>query len=701
MKNESIISNKKIPLTDLQKKLLIQRKQNFKNFQLLKPKINKIIFISLFFFISYITYKNKNRFFKSENNEDGYNDFRNFNIYKTVNLFNIFNYFEKKYSKLEQANYTYSNKYNITKIDYTIGVYDEEKNIIYPSDLSLYNDAHVSCFLEIENDTNPIEIYSIPDIYKNNFYKCTEFFNINEKVKFGIKIFHKKAKVIIYNEIILFPDKIKYNFYSENDSLFDKTLVEYEYNKLQARTKDMKYNQTLMFMEYYMSPPICQLKRDVFFGNNEWIFNNIYNNYFCFCVGKKCLRLYARHLCKYYKYMDIIEHNRYLYPKTDYIFVDFIFKQLSSDDAFPIFEEMEKRNYPVHYITEKKDLMEKYCGDEPNCNKIIKVNEALYIYFADFIEKHLTTILKTKAVVSCKENGFHFVSYLFYRLEYITYIAVGHGVCYFKDYLFDQIRIYGNKRNNQIVIPPSKILIEAAVKYGWQEDKIIKLNLPRWDRYNNEDTTKIYLKKYPDEEITSNSILVMFTWRYNRWRENKSISPFYHENITRILTNYQLNEVLINKNIRLYFSFHRYVNKKYKKIYKEIIASREHIKFISQNDISHVLGKTSLVVSDFSSIIFDLMYRRKPFVLFVPDSDDPNIYDLYTEDYSKLINDMNNRKFNVTNHFFTVEETVDKIIYYINNNFTLDEELSKYYEIFGFKKDNNIDNFINYLKSLP
>ena len=699
MKNESNINRNNIPLTDLKRKLLIQRKQN-KSFQLLKPKINKIIFISLFFFISYITYKNKNKFF-NENKEDGYIDFRKFKI-ATVNLFNMFNYFEKKYSKLEQANYTYSYKYNKAKIDYTIGVYNEEKNIIYPSDLSLYNDVHVSCFLEIENNnTKKTEIYSIPDIYNNNYFKCTDFYNINEKVKFGIKIFNKKDSVIIYNEIILFPDKIKYNYYSENDSVFDNELVVYEYNKLLNRTKDNRYNKTLMFMEYYMGRPICKLKRDVFKKSDDWIFKNIYNNYFCFCVGSNCLRLYVGHLCKYYKYMDIIEHNRHVYPKTDYIFVDFIFKDLSSDDAFPVFEEMEKRNYPVHYITEKKELIKKYCGDEPGCNKIIKVHRALYDYFADFIEKHLTTILKTKAVVSCKENGFHFVSYLFYRLEYITYIAVGHGVCYFKDYLFEEVRIYGKKRNNQIVIPPSKILIEAAMKYGWKEENIIKLNLPRWDRYNDEDTRKIYLENYPNEEITSNSILVMFTWRYNRWREHKSISPFYHENITRILANDTLYEVLENKNISLYFSFHRYVNKKYKKRYEDIIKSRKHIKFISQNDISHVLGKTSLVVSDFSSIIFDLMYRRKPFVIFVPDYDDPNIFDLYTEDYSNLIYDMNHRKFNVTNHFFTVEETIDKIIYYINNNFTLDEDLSNYYEIFGFKKGNNIDNFINYLKSLP
>ena len=75
MKYESTITSNNVPLTDLKKKLLIQRKQN-KKFQAIKLKINKIIFIILFFFISYITYKNKNYFFKSKNefgnNEDEY-----------------------------------------------------------------------------------------------------------------------------------------------------------------------------------------------------------------------------------------------------------------------------------------------------------------------------------------------------------------------------------------------------------------------------------------------------------------------------------------------------------------------------------------------------------------------------------------------------------------------------------------------------
>jgi CDP-glycerol glycerophosphotransferase (TagB/SpsB family) len=112
------------------------------------------------------------------------------------------------------------------------------------------------------------------------------------------------------------------------------------------------------------------------------------------------------------------------------------------------------------------------------------------------------------------------------------------------------------------------------------------------------------------------------------------------------------------------------------------------------------LAKTKLVVSDFSSIIFDLMYRRKPFILFIPDGNDPKIKNIYRDDYIRLINDMNQNKFKVENLFFSVRKTVEKIISYINNNFALDEKLIKYYELFGLKKGKNIDTFIDYLTNL-
>ena len=133
-----------------------------------------------------------------------------------------------------------------------------------------------------------------------------------------------------------------------------------------------------------------------------------------------------------------------------------------------------KQNLSAHYITEKEELYDKYCGNKTNCQTIIPINRSTYYHFGDFVEKYLTLILKLKAVISCKENSFHYLSYLFYKTEYITYIAVGHGVDYFKDYLFGNFRIYGSKINNKVLIPPSRVLINLALKWGWEEQDIIK-----------------------------------------------------------------------------------------------------------------------------------------------------------------------------------------------------------------------------------
>ena len=203
--------------------------------------------------------------------------------------------------------------------------------------------------------------------------------------------------------------------------------------------------------------------------------------------------------------MDIIDKNRNVYPKTDYLFIDFIFEHLSSDDTYPIFQKMVDLNYPAHYVTEMKDIYHKYCNNTNNCSTIINVTRSNYRKYDDFIENHLTLILKLKAVISCKESNFHFIGYLFYRIEYISYIAVTHGICYFKDYLFDKDRVYGIENNNKILIPPSEILINIAKKYGWKDENIIKLNLPRWDKYND-DNNEFFTKEI-NNNFTNNSLL--------------------------------------------------------------------------------------------------------------------------------------------------------------------------------------------------
>ena len=134
--------------------------------------------------------------------------------------------------------------------------------------------------------------------------------------------------------------------------------------------------------------------------------------------------------------------------------------------------------------------------------------------------------------------------------------------------------------------------------------------------------------------------------------------------------------------------------------YKILFQINPFIIYINQEDICECLIKSSLIITDFSSIIFDIIVRKKPYIIFIPDSDDPNLENIYTDNYYKLINDLQKGKIQFKNRFFNIEKVINKIIYYINNKFELEPKLKMFYESFDLEPNNSIQNFINYLLNL-
>ena len=107
--------------------------------------------------------------------------------------------------------------------------------------------------------------------------------------------------------------------------------------------------------------------------------------------------------------------------------------------------------------------------------------------------------------------------------------------------------------------------------------------------------------------------------------------------------------------------------------------------------------QSSLLITDFSSIIFDMIYQYKPYIMFIPDADDPNIKYAYTKDYYEIIDSLKNGTLYFKNKFFTINETINKIIYYINNDFKIESYLKKFYDDFDFNCKNNTKSLINHL----
>ena len=99
-------------------------------------------------------------------------------------------------------------------------------------------------------------------------------------------------------------------------------------------------------------------------------------------------------------------------------------------------------------------------------------------------------------------------------------------------------------------------------------------------------------------------------------------------------------------------------------------------------------------------MIIDMIYIGNPIALYIPDIEEPNMTDIYRPECVDVIQSLKNGTIEIENLCFTVEEIVNKIIFYIKNKFKLDDKLKHFYDSFGFKKEKSIDKFIEYLQNI-
>ena len=650
-----------------------------------------IIFILIFIKFNEFDYSNQKYSFFSDLTRE-YVDNNNINLFKSnfsliipINkeIFNIDNI----YFKLTNCSYIYNFRFNIIKVEYNILFYFKNSSFIHPSDLALHYDLHLICHIQ-EIESNLI-IDSIAFLYQNKYFKCIEFVNINEKINFGIIIYKQK------NENFNEANCINNTYYFFNNDAFNYNNEYFKSNKYnqffyplfiqkEFYLNNKNISSTLKYL--YIQKPVCNTIKNILSPNNEWKFLNIFNHYFCLCNGINCLHHFflnknnSTQICKYKFYLNLLEENKNLYNKTDYLLADFPYDSGSLDDAYYVFKKLINLKKNAYYMTINKNILKK--KHITFSTNIIKYN----FINGDFLEKYFSLLLRLKAVISGAEY-FSFYN-LFFYIEYITFISLTHGLNYFKSYLFKTY--YGNMRYNKIVVSSSQKIISLAINNGWKEKDLIKICLPKWDHF---DKTKRKKSKNHDK-----SIFFFFTWRI--WKPNikieEKLKSEYFKNIKKLMKNKMLLNSLKQNGITLYFCLHHMLE-----IYKNMLNfGNNNIRFINQNQIMSCIINSNMLVTDFSSIIFEFMYQKKPFVMFIPDSDDPNIDSFYIQDYYDLIKKLKEGSIVFMNKYFSINQVVDKIIYYINNNFKVEQNIIDFYKSFNLTCGNNTNKFINYLENL-
>lgn len=329
---------------------------------------------------------------------------------------------------------------------------------------------------------------------------------------------------------------------------------------------------------------------------------------------------------------------------------------------------------PFYIINNESDLYKSLVKQNKTKNLIL-YNEKSEI--ADFYKELFIYLKDAKIIINSYSHVLFqlIVSYV----SYIKFLKINHGIKHFKVLIAKNefISSLGNKTNVICSSPFEYELLTKVFKY--KKTYIHNASLVRYDRFQ-------FLKK---NETEKPCILASFTYR----SYNNSIfqNSEYKKNLEELLNDKKLIMYLNKKNIELiYIPHHQEIN--LGKNYSQDIYKYAQIK--NQSELEHYIEQCSLLITDFSSISFDFMFQNKPVLFYAIDKNDNN-------SFNQGINMISpNDTFYFGNYYSKKELIIEKIKYYINNNFMIGNQLKQKYESLFFIKKNIIPKIVEIINNI-
>lgn len=323
------------------------------------------------------------------------------------------------------------------------------------------------------------------------------------------------------------------------------------------------------------------------------------------------------------------------------------FCSMAQDNGYYFFkycmEQLPKeKNKHIYYILDKdsvdKDKMKIY-GKQ--VIPFMSFRHILYtlvakLYIASDSKKHLYTWRAKPNVISN-------------RISKHKILFLQHGVTALK-----RVQgIFGAKGSSPMTYftTTSKFEQEIIVKhFGYERSNAPLLGFTRWDVL--EDKSK------PEEKI----ILAMPTWR--AWLEEKSAEEFkesaYYYNYMHLLKSEKLAEILKKNNIKLIF----YIHPKFKDYLGEFNISGENVELIpfGKQPLNEIMMKCSMLITDYSSVCWDVYYMAKPVLFYQFD------YDMYMQAHGSYV-DMEHDLFG--ERYTQYDDLIEGIKKYVDNGFKI------------------------------
>ncbi|WP_040372286.1 CDP-glycerol glycerophosphotransferase family protein, partial [Peribacillus psychrosaccharolyticus] len=157
--------------------------------------------------------------------------------------------------------------------------------------------------------------------------------------------------------------------------------------------------------------------------------------------------------------------------------------------------------------------------------------------------------------------------------------------------------------NQQLFIASSEAEKEVIKQtLGYEDQDVVVTGLSRFDNLHN-----LSVKK---------QILIMPTWRRSIFNLNKSqfLRSLYFNRYFELVRNEKLLKILEEKQIVLKF----YVHSQMQKFLPEFAFEHPNVQFLTKQDaiVSELLKESSLLVTDYSSVMADFLYMDKSVLLY-------------------------------------------------------------------------------------
>ncbi|GAB2538338.1 CDP-glycerol glycerophosphotransferase family protein [Gracilibacillus alcaliphilus] len=318
---------------------------------------------------------------------------------------------------------------------------------------------------------------------------------------------------------------------------------------------------------------------------------------------------------------------------SGYYFFDYVYKNKKHDEFYYI---IQKDSPEMNNLADKKDKV---------------------IYFMSF--KYFVYMFAAQLLISSdtKRNSYNLKlkkSRLAKTLTNKKLVYLQHGVNGLK-----RVRDFHKDRNVfDLVIAPSEFEKQMIINdWGYDESEVVATGLARWDGLRDKT-----------EEIDYKQIFLMPTWRtwMDGMEKEKFVESEYFQKYNAFLSSPKLHALLEENNVKLKFFLHPKF-RDYIDLFDTNSPNIEKFGFL-EVPMDEMIMHSSLMISDYSSVIWEMFYLKKPCVFFHFDKDK---YLEYEGTYMDLDNDLFG---DVT---YNTDELLKTIEYYVKNNFKEKEQFAE------------------------